>query len=142
METMSIESAQFCADWHIRNSEFFPKPVNFRSATQFIPLPSPTLEALQYPSWFAAVNLLFFQWLWRQIIKHNRIIYFDKGRKPHSIPDLEMNKRRSACRLLADEFAQLEIEGSPNATRDIMRKAFNAHMDAIPAENPVGATTT
>lgn len=89
----------------------------------------------RYPPWLAAVNLLFFQWTWRAINRKDRVICQDAAGKSRSIPDVEMSARRLVCRQLADEFAELERDGSPNATREYMRHAFDAHMRAIPVDN-------
>lgn len=89
----------------------------------------------QNREWLEACNLLLMQWLWREIESGKRPVFRDPATgKPRSIPDAELTKRRAACRKLADEFAELEMQSAPTATREILRMAFDAHMAGISEE--------
>lgn len=87
-------------------------------------------------TWLDAANLLFYRWMFDEIMSEKRMMFSKDSR---SIPDGEIDERRTAVRELAQAFELMERENDPAATRERFSAAFKDQMKLIPARNQKAA---
>ncbi len=121
-DSIFIEQFERAAAIAIAHMRFFPKPGDLRKFIDESAIANKATEKDDGPhteKWLARVNLFFLAYLMRR-----RAVEGFRG-------DIALERRRAACRELADFFRSLEAEGDAEANDRECRIRFNRVMERI-----------